>query len=64
MLATILPVVIWLAVGAVSAVVGFISVIRANRRFRLAMEAIEPLSKSEMRIGTDHARTVPVGNVA
>ena len=42
MLEAVLPIAIWLAIGAGSAVAGLISVVSANRRFRQAMSQVQP----------------------
>ena len=60
MVESFLPVVIWLMIGALSIGVGLVSVVLANRRFRLVMGQ-EP---TEIHVVPNHVRSAPVTKVA
>lgn len=59
MVESVLPVIIWLAVGMVSVSAGLVSVAWANRRFRAAMGQVSP----QVRVA-DRARQAPISKAA
>lgn len=60
MVETLLPAVVWLVIGALSFGAGLVSVVLANRRFRLVMGQ----EQTEIHVAPNHVRSAPVTKVA